>query len=319
MSLVISVPSKSFFAGEYSALNGGPAIIIATAPRFELRVRPGAGWTTGINKDSPAGKLIQQHSLFFNQFDLEFFDPHRGQGGWGASTAQFLAAYRLLHWQGSQDSDQESDFDHENLNYPMVARMLESYKDMAWDGQGLAPSGADLIGQLKGGFTFFEKRQKLITSLKWPFSDLEFYLIPTGQKIATHHHLQDLAGFKTDILDSFVRRIQSAFIGENKSELIAGLHLVSKELQGRGWVFANTEEYLKVLSAIPGVVATKGCGALGADVVLALVEKSKAVLFEALLKEEKKPYFSRHHISKGLDLQVESEMTIEPYNAGIFS
>ena len=26
MSLVISVPSKSFFAGEYSALNGGPAI-----------------------------------------------------------------------------------------------------------------------------------------------------------------------------------------------------------------------------------------------------------------------------------------------------
>ncbi len=318
MSLVISVPSKSFFVGEYSALNGGPAITVATAPRFELRVRAGAGWTTGINKDSPAGKLIQQQSLFFNQFDLEFFDPHMGRGGWGASTAQFLAAYRLLHWQGSVNSNQEkSYFDHEKLTYPMVTGLLENYKQVAWDGRGLPPSGADLVGQLKGGFTFFEKRQNLITSLKWTFSDLEFYLIPTGAKVATHHHLQELSSFNTDLLESYVRRVQVALTSESKSGLIEGLQFISKELQGRHWVAEPTKEYLKVLNAIPGVVAAKGCGALGADVVLAVVEKSKSILFEALLKDEKKPYFSRHHISKGLEIQVESEMKFEPLHAGI--
>lgn len=318
MSLVISVPSKSFFAGEYSALNGGPAITVATAPRFELRVRAGAGWTTGINKDSPAGKLIQQHSLFFNQFDLEFFDPHMGRGGWGASTAQFLAAYRLLYWQGSVNDDQEkSYFDQEKLTYQMVVGLLETYKQMAWDGRGLPPSGADLVGQLKGGFTFFEKRQNLITSLKWAFSDLEFYLIPTGAKVATHHHLQELSGFDTDLLESYVRRVQVALTSESKAGLIEGLHFISKELQDRNWVVETTKEYLKVLNAIPGVLAAKGCGALGADVVLVVVEKSKSVLFEALLKDEKKPYFSRHHISKGLEIQVESEMKFEPLHAGI--
>ncbi len=317
MSLVISVPSKSFFAGEYSALNGGPAILVATAPRFELRVRAGAGWTTGFNKDSPAGKLIQQHSLFFNQFDLEFFDPHMGRGGWGASTAQFLAAYRLLHWQGSLDSGGGSHFDHEKLTYPMIARMLETYKEVAWDGQGIPPSGADLVGQLKGGFTFFEKRQSLVTSLHWPFPDLEFYLIPTGEKVATHHHLQELKGFNTDVLETQIRRIQKALMNKNKLELIEGMHFISKELQDRHWVFEKTKEYLKYLNSIPGVLASKGCGALGADVVLAIVEKSQSILFEALLKDEKKPYFSRHHISKGLDIQVDSEIDIEPYNAGI--
>ena len=319
MSLVIRVPSKSFFAGEYSALNGGPAIIVATAPRFELRVRAGAGFTMGIHKESPAGKLIQQHSLFFNQFDLEFFDPHMGRGGWGASTAQFLAAYRLLHWQGSADpeGDQESYFDHENLTSPMVLGLLESYKQLAWDGRGLPPSGADLVGQLKGGITFFEKRQKLITSLKWAFSDLEFYLIPTGAKVATHHHLQELSGFNTDLLESSVRRVHRAFTSASQTDLIEGLHFISKELEDQHLVFQSTQEYLKSLNSIPGVLAAKGCGALGADVVLVVTQKSKSVLFEALLKDEKKPYFSRHHISKGLEIQVNGEMNIKPYHAGI--
>ena len=265
--------------------------------------------STGIHKDSPAGKLIQQHPLFFNQFDLEFFDPHLGRGGWGASTAQFLAAYALLHWQGTQVADPEKYFDRD--------QMLDVYKDVAWDGQGLPPSGADLIGQLKGGLTYFEKRSGLINSLKWNFQDLEFYLIPTGQKVATHHHLQELKILDTEALESFVRRVQDAFKRDNKLELIEGLKLVSKELDKHHWVYEKTKEYLKTLNAIPGVLASKGCGALGADVVLAIVEKSKSVLFEALLKEEGRSYFSRHHISKGLNIEIQSEMKIEPYDAGI--
>src|SRR5437773_791580 len=150
MSLILTVPSKSFFVGEYTALNGGPAIIVATAPRFELKVRQGAGWLVGIDKNSPAGQLVKKYALFFNQFDMEFTDPHLGRGGWGASTAQFLACYALLQWQDTASF--ESDIESEK--YFDSHRMLNTYKEVAWDGKGIAPSGADLIGQLKGGFTF---------------------------------------------------------------------------------------------------------------------------------------------------------------------
>ena len=309
MSLVISAPSKTFFAGEYSALNGGPAILVATAPRFDLKVRNGAGFMSGIHGESPAGKLVRQHSSFFNQFDLEFTDPHMGRGGWGASTAQFLTCYSLLHWQGSAVMEMEKYFD--------TQQMLSAYKEVAWDGKGYAPSGADLIGQLQGGFTYFEKRRGLINNLRWNFSDLEFYLIPTGLKVSTHEHLKSLKDMNTEALENYVRKVAQAFSAENKGELLESLLHITKELEGRGWVLDKTQDYLKILNAIPGVLATKGCGALGADVVLAIVEKPKAVLFEALLKNEGKAYFSRHHISKGLDIYVEGDVKIDPYNAGI--
>jgi mevalonate kinase len=262
MSLILSVPGKSFFAGEYSALNGGPAIMVATAPRFELKVTNGSGWMNGIHGDSPAGQLVKKHALFFNQFDLEFIDPHIGRGGWGASTAQFLTCYALLQWQNAAAVDSEKYFD--------THQMLNTYRELAWNGHGLPPSGADLIGQLKGGFTYFEKRRGLITELRWPFEDLEFYLIPTGNKVATHEHLQGLTAISTSTLENYVRQVQDSLIKASKSDLIEGLNHFSKELELRHWTDPKTLEMLKTLNSIPGVLASKGCGALGADVVLAV-------------------------------------------------
>ncbi len=313
MPLVISVPSKSFFVGEYSALNGGPAITVSTAPRFELKVKTGAGWLSGINKDSPAEKLIKKNPLFFNQFDLEFMDPHRGRGGWGASAAQFLACYALMHWQETQAAHPENQI----LDTLEIPHMLTTYKEVAWDGQGIQPSGADLVGQLKGGFTFYDKRKGIINSLNWSFKDLEFYLIPTGQKVATHEHLQQLKTFNTDQLESYVQKVQIAFSSNNPLDFVEGIHHISKELENRQWVFEKTKDYLQTLNAIPGVLASKGCGALGADVVLAIVEKSKSVLFEALLKDDNRAYFSRHHMTKGLDISGYFELRTEPFNSGI--
>ena len=128
--------------------------------------------------------------------------------------------------------------------------------------------------------------------------------------------MRELKVINSEVLEANVLKIQEAMTSANRSEFIEGLHHISKELEKRQWVFEKTKEYLKYLNAIPGVLVTKGCGALGADVVLAVVEKSKSVLFEALLKDEGKSYFSRHHISKGLDIYIESEIRIEPYDAG---
>ena len=35
---LLSAPGKTFLVGEYVALAGGPSIVLATEPRFELRV-----------------------------------------------------------------------------------------------------------------------------------------------------------------------------------------------------------------------------------------------------------------------------------------
>lgn len=303
MSITISVPGKSFLAGEYLALNGGPAILLTTAPKFELRVRKGSGWSPGIDQDSPAGKLIRKHASYFNQFDLEFIDPHMGRGGWGASTAQFLSVYSLLQWQSSALVEAERYFD--------THKMLHTYRDLAWDGRGLPPSGADLVGQLKGGIAYFDKQSGQLANLKWNFSDLEFFLVPTGQKVATHEHLASLGPISTENLEMNLRLVHEGFQTSSKVTFIAGLNAYADELRRRKWVHPKTLEMIEKFRSIPGVLAAKGCGALGADVVLIIVEKDKSVLFEALLKDESRQYFTRDHLSTGLSLVVNGEMQIE--------
>lgn len=303
MSLVLSIPGKSFLAGEYLALNGGPAILLATAPKFELRVRKGSGWSPGIHKDSPAGKLIQKHAAYFNQFDLDFYDPHLGRGGWGASTAQFLGCYALLEWQEAASIEGEKYFD--------THKLLSAYKDLAWDGTGLPPSGADIVGQLRGGLTYFDKKQGQITQLKWNFDDLEFFLIPTGYKVATHEHLKSLNIVATENLEVPLRKILEGLQAHNKELFVQGINAYAAELEMQKWVYSKTHELLQHYRSIPGVLAAKGCGALGADVILAVVEKEKSTMFEALLKNESKSYFTRHHLSNGLSLRIDGDIKIE--------
>src|SRR4051794_4338735 len=101
MSLVFSVPGKTFLAGEYLALSGGPSLVFASEPRFELSVTSGAGKAEGIHADSPAGLFIKKNQDYFKNFDLVFHDPYQGKGGFGASTAQFLGAYAMNAWRDS--------------------------------------------------------------------------------------------------------------------------------------------------------------------------------------------------------------------------
>ena len=79
MALQLSVPSKTFLLGEYVALNGGPAIVLCTAPRFELRVEKNSSHAKyeNIHPQSPAGKLIAKNS-FYQKYDLHFIDPYHG-------------------------------------------------------------------------------------------------------------------------------------------------------------------------------------------------------------------------------------------------
>lgn len=303
MSLVLSVPAKTFVAGEYLALSGGPCLLASTGPCFELHVKDGAGRRDGLPHGSPADLFVQRHAEFFAKLDLSFKDPYQKAGGYGASTAQFLSVFALATWGRSSldESDRELD----------LKVLFDEYKACAWNGQGTPPSGADLIGQLKGGFTWFERRAGMISRGLWPFTGAELFLIRTGEKVATHEHLRTLGDFETSELEARMKELRAAWDSANESDFAEALNGYGKALARLGFAAPRTLDLLHDLAWNSSVLASKGCGALGADVVLALVQKNLVRSFQ-LWCEEKELTYTRvsERLAPGLELKVESAVEL---------
>lgn len=296
MALVFTIPGKTFLAGEYLALHGGPALVFLSQPCFELEVIKGTGSKGVIHKDSPAGLFMQKHEDYFSQFDINFLDPYMGRGGFGASTAQFLAVYALWLNKEAHHQDMEKllDFKH----------MLEAYYEVAWSGVGRRPSGADLVGQLKGALTFFEKRQGLISVKSWPFEDLEFFLIHTGNKLATHEHLKNLSDFDPSSLEKSFSVIRESFEKQQSDLFIQGIQSYAEALKELGFTLPETLDLLTKVKTLKGVKAAKGCGALGADVVLVVTAKGESqALKDYCLQHSLSILSSSGKISSGLQVR----------------
>ncbi|WP_413570290.1 hypothetical protein ACLWBD_07165 [Bdellovibrio sp. HCB117] len=268
MSLVFSVPGKTFIAGEYLALQEGPTLVLLSQPCFELEAHKGSGNLGSIHPESPAGLFIRKHQDYFSQFDLGFKDPYAGKGGFGASTAQFLGVYALWLYKEAPQQDMEKLLDFKHL--------LEAYYEVAWNGEGQRPSGADLVGQLKGALTFFEKRKGLISVKSWPFEDLELHLLHTGNKVATHEHLKNLKSFDASSLEKSFAMIRESFDTQDSSIFVSGINAYADSLKSLGFTCNETLSLLNDIKQISGVVAAKGCGALGADVVLVVTRKNES-------------------------------------------
>jgi mevalonate kinase len=266
-----SAPGKTFLVGEYLALDGGPSLIICTAPRFTLKTfKSVAGKRNSpFAPQSPAGRFMARHKVEFENLRFEFHDPHRGKGGLGASSAQFALAYT---WFLNQRSVEPADFDWQAL--------LEEYRACAWSGEGLPPSGADVVAQLTGQISWFDGREHIVRKLQWPFKSLGFTLIRTGTKLATHEHLVISKTAKAaphDALRELVREATLAFEGADEKRLLDSVNesarvLLDSELTARGT--------LGLLTAMKAdgdwALAAKGCGAMGADVILVLHDLDRA-------------------------------------------
>lgn len=301
MALVYSAPGKCFLAGEYLAMDGGLCLIANVEPRFELRVTAGRGVVEGLPEGSPAMNFVRRHPEFFQSLDLTFFDPHRGAGGWGASTAQYLTVFAAHSWAAAANDEAACDLD--------LRELLSAYQQDAWNGEGRAPSGADLVAQMKGGWVFFEKSSGMLQRQAWPFENLEPYLIRTGEKVATHEHLRSLGDLGSAELARLMARIREAWASADAEGFVQGVTDFGAELRSRGWVTERTRSLLHDLLWQEGVRAAKGCGAMGADLVLALVDRSFIRSFENWLGEAGHAFVRpREQISPGLALRVESKV-----------
>ena len=291
--LVLSVPSKSFFLGEYLALAGGRALLAATLPRFGLRLLDGSGAVRGIAPAAPAGRLIAAHPQVFGDFDVEFEDPHAGAGGWGASAAQFLMCYAALQRVRSDRAGGEP-------GRIDAARLIGAFVERAWDGRGPAPSGADLVAQLEGGLVEFCKAEGTVRRHEWPFGDLEFCFVATGNKLATHEHLRRLPDIDTGAFSAAADRACEALASGDSARFVDSVRAYAGELRRQRLVHPHTLALTERLDAIPGVLASKGCGAFGADVALAIIRSNDASSVASMLEREVGTPVGRAQLAAGL-------------------
>ncbi|HAZ7572227.1 hypothetical protein OQJ02_09880 [Legionella sp. PATHC032] len=251
------IPAKTFLLGEYAAIAGEPAILLTTSPYFTLTLTDNAK-LEGIHSESPAGLWWQKN--WYPPFGLSWQDPYQGQGGLGASSAQFLACYLATCLLQKIP--------------PQLNHMLEAYYQSSWSGFGLRPSGYDVIAQSQQGCVYINKQKNQVDSFPWPFKDLSFLIIHTGNKLATHHHLKEATlPSQIDYLASLVVKAKEAFDLAHSHHLIQCINLYAQKLSELNLVNQHSLALIQSIKSYPEVLAIKGCGALGADTLLILADK----------------------------------------------
>ncbi|KTC97177.1 mevalonate kinase [Legionella erythra] len=261
-----AIPAKTFLVGEYAAVAGGPAILLTTSPCFEMTLVEG-DHHEGIHPDSPAGHWWATHRIPAKS--LLWHDPYAGKGGLGASSAQFIGAYLascgLLHVKASRQV------------------LLEAYYQASWRGEGIRPSGYDVMAQTQHRCVYIHRQKDLLEHYDWPFKQLSFLLLHSGQKLATHYHLQRVAlPHSTAKLSSIAEEARQAFIEADDDRLVNAVNDYQQQLTDLRLMAPHTLNYLQALKANNQILAAKGCGAMGADVLLLIVPS------ESLIDQQKK-------------------------------
>lgn len=246
--MIWRIPAKTFLLGEYAAVAGAGAIILTTEPCFELTI--GDDRHSHIHPESPAGRLWQQTG---SEQSLRWHDPYAGQGGLGASSAQFVAAYLA----SGQTAEHTS--------------LIDAYHQCAWSGHGLKPSGYDVLAQSQRQCVYINRQHQILQSYAWPFADLSFILIHSGHKLATHHHLQQTSLPDIPPLAAISEQARQAFEQASSAQLIQAVNAYQNELATQGLSAKHSLELIETLKTNPDVLSAKGCGALGADVLLLLI------------------------------------------------
>jgi mevalonate kinase len=270
MILKLSVPSKSFLIGEYFVLDSGRALVLGTEPRFEMALDSrGAGSCQGVHPDSPAGLYIKKMAPEFQSVNLRFRDPHEGRGGLGASSAQFLAVYVLSKIiKGADPGLRSPEF---------VLELLNVYRDLARSPGGLQPSGADLVGQLAGGLSSVCLTDGTVTSIQWPFSDASFFLVRTGNKLATHTHLAELPRLSFGDLEESFYMAESALVAGNLPSFVEALSEYQDRLDQRSLLSPKSRELLSEINKSNIFLVAKACGAMGADTLFLMFLKDRSL------------------------------------------
>jgi mevalonate kinase len=252
------IPAKTFLVGEYVALNGGPSLIVTTGPCFELSLIHKKD-SSNMHKNSPAMRWWGMQNI--QDYSLDWYDPYNKLGGLGASSAQFLGAFYATSYLEGTTYDKNS--------------ILDAYLSVAYSNKGIIPSGYDVLAQNMRGCVYLNNKSFICESHPWPFLNLSFILVHTGKKLATHEHLQDIGNIPgVNYLEAIANIATLAFFENNSDGFVDSINSYYQKLLSLGLVAKHSVEMIEVIaSANINTLAIKGCGALGADILLLIVDK----------------------------------------------
>jgi mevalonate kinase len=339
--MVFSVPSKTFLAGEYLAVLGGPSLVIATTPRFRLAMKsaddcfvPLRNWSKVFHPESPVGLFLSsylemyiQQNPALKEMQFQFVDPYQSVGnlsamavsesdteskqsftnsvgsvnpissqkilgGFGASSAQYILmkwALYQMQLQSHSKLDSTKYVEHakqgsEDLASADLVSMDSKMSSDLWktwigDYQMVSggASGADLTAHLQGGISYFERKTNTRSRLPFRFANIGFSLFSTGIKIKTHEHLET---FRSDPMqlekalgyEKIVHQMRLSLERNDGGLFVESINNSKDFLLANNWVADSTKDLLKKIESTDNnqkvILATKGCGALGADTIL---------------------------------------------------
>lgn len=255
----IQIPAKTFLIGEYAVMHQAPGIVITTTPCFELSVDSNKPFNhPGIHPQSPAGLWLAAQPR--TEAEFHFMDPYLGQGGLGASSAQFIAVFKAYRQLNNQAWDKNE--------------LLKAYYQFAWNGQGMRPSGYDVWAQLHEGCVY--RDSDTTHSYNWPFKELDFLLLRTGHKLATHTHLQQHCHTPCiDALTHLSLEARRAFDTKQAELLLQSVNGYHRILTHDKLCTLHSQNIIEACMEQSGILAAKGCGAMGADIILLLIDTEK--------------------------------------------
>lgn len=134
----------------------------------------------------------------------------------------------------------------------------------------------DVMGQYLGNIAVIHAEKKQAYATHWPFPTLAFVLLHTGKKINTHTHLSCLSPHllrgKMDTLSHIASRSIAYFQQAKQNHFLHAVQQYADTLEKYGWVTPHTQQLLLKIADCRYVKAAKGCGSLGGDVILILID-----------------------------------------------
>lgn len=263
--MTLEIPGKTFLVGEYAVLSNGPALGLATAPCFTLRESP---VPTVPHPESPAGRYLARHGCA-PRFELQ--DPYTG--GFGRSTAEFWAAVQT-RFAGCETQGEPKFAGCETrlwdaadtFSFPEI---LGEYRELH------AGSGVDLAIQYFGRVCEAGPENGRFAAYDWHFPELEFFVVSTGYKAATHEHLATLDPACLRGLPALSAQVITAYHGGDSRAFLESLETWAQTLAERDLTLDRSRELKKSLESHADIKLAKPCGALGADVILVFCERER--------------------------------------------
>ena len=273
--------SKIFLIGEYAACQHGRGIVFCFPPVFEM------SFHTAPNTNDPIFSKLQLKYPCLQSLNCHIHSPHR-HGGFGQSSAVFRAVHQHL-------------CDHQIIPTSNLKTDYMWYLQHAWDGNGLTPSGLDFLSQPFPGCHLIDRDQSQIITTHCLQETFGILICHMKQKVATHTHLKTIdPSFNSQVLDEYTQNAMNALTHRNTSTFLSALEAFQNEIRSHDLEHPQTTAFLSQITPHPLIQHARGCGALGADVVLILTKPAHCnAVYQELSKHEAiqhiyKPFHNEH-------------------------